>query len=238
MGMILTRLLADGRKILSETTRGITTTQVLNRDGEVMLTRLKQVSRKQVPPKIKRVGFLQQEQQDTFITIKKATKGETESYSILDRAYRNGVRVGERHLSSDRPCFTGRGANYIKDIFANEGGQLVHKSRTQIKNGVRSYRNNVELGLKWEELHDRQGALWDEFMTLRSSYQKIRGKGNGSSFQERKQMRIKMNELRGQMAELQKRKHKISEQTTTYYYMDGLPEGYGHLDRGYLDLNF
>lgn len=239
MGMILTRLLADGRKILSETTRGITTTQVLNRDGEVMLTRLKQVSRKQVPPKIKRVGFLQQEQQDTFITIKKAVSdGEWKSYSILDRVYRDGVRLGERRLSSDCPCFTGRGANYRKDIFVNEGGKMVHKSRTDIENGVRSFRENFELELKWKELDDRHKALWDEFMTLRTSYQKIRGRGNGSSFQERKQMRIKMNELRGQTAELQKRKNKILEQRNISYNRDGLPEGYGHLDRRHLDLNF
>lgn len=171
MGMILTRLLADGRKILSETTRGVTTTQVLNCDGEVMLTRVKQVSRKQVPPpKVRHVGFFQQEQQDTFITIKKAVCDEIngKSYSILDRVYRDGVRLGERHLSSNSPYFS----DHIKDIFVNEGGQLVHKSKTQIEDGVRSFREYCDLKLKCNEIDDRHNVLRDKLMTLRTSYKK------------------------------------------------------------------
>ena len=239
MGMISTRILADGRRIISEMTRGVTTTQVLSQDGEVLLTRLKSITVKKVPPKVKKVGFFPQEQQKTFITVKKAvSEGETNSYSILDRVYKDGVRIGERRLSSDTACFTGRAANYIKDIFANEGGQLVHKSTTLIQNGVRSHRIKHELRLKLEELYDRLGAAWEEFRTLRNSYQKIRGRGNGSSFQERKQMRIKMNELRSQTTELTKRREKIDKQMETYYNIDGLPEGFEHLDRGHLNLNF
>lgn len=239
MGMISTRILADGRKIISEMTRGVTTTQVLSQDGEVLLTRLKSITVKKVPPKVKKVGFFPQEQQKTFITVKKAvSEGETNSYSILDRVYKDGVRIGERRLSSDTACFTGRAANYIKDIFANEGGQLVHKSETEIKNGVRNFRIKPELELKMKELNGRRKAVWEEFITLWNSYQKIRGRGNGSSFQERKQMRIKMNELRSQTTELTKRQEKIYKQTNTSYNIDGLPRGFEHLDRGHLNLNF
>ena len=179
MGMISTRILADGRRIISEMTRGVTTTQVLSQDGEVLLTRLKSITVKKVPPKVKKVGFFPQEQQKTFITVKKAvSEGETNSYSILDRVYKDGVRIGERRLSSDTACFAGYNSNYVKDIFANEGGQLVHKSETQIKNGVRSLRKNpahLELKLKKSEIETKLETISKEYHQLRNRlfYSKI-----------------------------------------------------------------
>ena len=233
MGMLLQRVLKNGMEILSETTRGVTTTQVKNSAGELISTRIKRVSVSKMP-KEKVVGFRVQKtkEADTIRTVEKKVKDEESNIisSRRDSIYTEDGRLLARRFREEDSRFD----TAYKTIDVFKDGQISYSKRTDFKSGIRTY-EEISYGNQ-EELYNKLFDIKDEIRLLEcKAGEHIRTEISPLLTRGEKR---RLNNLKHQRKILNAELRSLRERGDVRCFTpSGIPEEFEHLDRAGLLFN-
>lgn len=155
--MSLSKVLSNGWKVVTQSVGNQTMTQVYDNVGDLVKTRIKKISRYTVPPKVKPyVGFVSQNTtspkgKDVIQITKNLFDSKTdESFaSILDKVYKDGVKLGEREVYTQARSYHNpmeamntlkARANYSKKLRFFEDGVVAKENTYEYVDKLRSKR--------------------------------------------------------------------------------------------------